>query len=150
MLRKNVFLIPTGLRFWNVQLFDTNLSLYKYKKNISICYPIVYLHCYVKPCNVEFGKYPLRGAIKLTILFLRSGHTVTAVKRINNWSREAFAFGKARMVSLANKAKENKGQALVEYALILALIAVVVIVALSFLGGTVNNTIHSIGTNVAT
>ncbi len=75
---------------------------------------------------------------------------MTAVKRINNWSREAFAFGKARMVSLANKAKENKGQALVEYALILALIAVVVIVALSFLGGTVNNTIHSIGTNVAT
>ncbi len=75
---------------------------------------------------------------------------MTTVKKINNWSREAFAFGKARMVSLANKAKENKGQALVEYALILALIAVVVIVALSFLGHTVKNTLNSIGNNVAT
>ncbi len=73
---------------------------------------------------------------------------MTAVKRINNWSREAFAFGKARMVSLANKAKENKGQALVEYALILALIAVVVIVALTFLGNSANKALSNIAGQV--
>jgi pilus assembly protein Flp/PilA len=74
---------------------------------------------------------------------------VTAVKKINNWSREAYAFGKARMVALASKAKENKGQALVEYALILALIAVVVILALTFLGKSVNNTLGSVNTSIA-
>ncbi len=74
---------------------------------------------------------------------------MTAVKKINNWSREAYAFGKARMVALASKAKENKGQALVEYALILALIAVVVILALTFLGKSVNNTLGSVNTSIA-
>ncbi len=53
------------------------------------------------------------------------------------------------MTSLSTKAKEEKGQALVEYALILALIAVVVIVALSFLGGTAKNTLNNIGQNIA-
>lgn len=73
---------------------------------------------------------------------------MTAVKKINNWSREAYAFGKARVVTFANKAKENKGQALVEYALILALIAVVVILALTFLGGAAKNTLNNIATQV--
>ena len=73
---------------------------------------------------------------------------MTTVKKINNWSREAFAFGKARMVFLANKAKENKGQALVEYALILALIAVVVIVALTFLGNSANKALSNIAGQV--
>lgn len=40
------------------------------------------------------------------------------------------------------------GQALVEYALILALIAVVVIVALHFLGGGVNNTLENVAQNI--
>ncbi|MCL4318995.1 MAG: Flp family type IVb pilin [Firmicutes bacterium] len=53
------------------------------------------------------------------------------------------------MVALASKAKENKGQALVEYALILALIAVVVILALTFLGKSVNNTLGSVNTSIA-
>ena len=73
---------------------------------------------------------------------------MTAIKKINNWSREAYAFGKARMVSLASKAKENKGQALVEYALILALIAVVVIGVLAFLGGSVKNTLGNVGNQI--
>ena len=73
---------------------------------------------------------------------------MTAIKKINNWSREAYAFGKARMVSLASKAKENKGQALVEYALILALIAVVVIVALTLLGKNVSNQLNNISSNI--
>ncbi len=72
-----------------------------------------------------------------------------AIAKINNWSRDGYAWSKSRMASLSTKAKEEKGQALVEYALILALIAVVVIVALSFLGGTAKNTLNNIGQNIA-
>ena len=39
---------------------------------------------------------------------------------------------------------KKKGQGLVEYALILVLIAIVVIVILSFLGGQVNNTFSTV------
>lgn len=45
--------------------------------------------------------------------------------------------------------EEKEGQALVEYALILALIAVVVIVALNFLGGSVHNQLNNIANNIA-
>jgi len=41
--------------------------------------------------------------------------------------------------------KNEEGQGLVEYALILALVALLVIVALRFLGGTVANTYNNIG-----
>ncbi len=41
--------------------------------------------------------------------------------------------------------KNEKGQGLVEYALILALVALLVIVALKFLGNTVANTYNNIG-----
>ena len=41
--------------------------------------------------------------------------------------------------------KDDNGASLVEYALLLALIAVVAIGALVFLGNTVNNTIHQVG-----
>ena len=44
--------------------------------------------------------------------------------------------------------KKRDGQAMVEYALILALIAIVVIVALHFLGGSVNNQLTNIATNI--
>jgi pilus assembly protein Flp/PilA len=44
---------------------------------------------------------------------------------------------------------KKKGQGLVEYALILVLIAIVVIVILTFLGGQVNNTFSRIGSAVA-
>ncbi len=43
------------------------------------------------------------------------------------------------------KKKNEKGQGLVEYALILALVALLVIVALKFLGHTVANTYNNIG-----
>ena len=45
--------------------------------------------------------------------------------------------------------REQEGQALVEYALILALVAVVVIIALTFLGGAVSNTVSNVGNAVA-
>lgn len=44
--------------------------------------------------------------------------------------------------------KEREGQAMVEYALILALIAIVVIVALHFLGGSVSNQLNNIAGNI--
>lgn len=54
----------------------------------------------------------------------------------------------AFLIAWLTRLKEADGQALVEYALILALIAVVVIVALKFLGHAVNNTINNIATAV--
>ena len=42
----------------------------------------------------------------------------------------------------------REGQALVEYALILALIAIVVIAVLHFLGGSVSNTIGNVANTV--
>jgi pilus assembly protein Flp/PilA len=42
----------------------------------------------------------------------------------------------------------RKGQGLVEYALILALVAIVVIVALQFLGGAISGDVQTIGNSV--
>ena len=44
--------------------------------------------------------------------------------------------------------KKRDGQAMVEYALILALIAIVAIVALHFLGGSVKTQLNNIATNI--
>lgn len=46
----------------------------------------------------------------------------------------------ARMIE-----EEDEGQGLTEYALILALIAIVAIVALHFLGGKVNDALSTVG-----
>jgi Flp pilus assembly pilin Flp len=45
--------------------------------------------------------------------------------------------------------RDEMGASLVEYALLLALIAVVAIVALHFLGGAVSNTLNSVGSSIA-
>lgn len=45
-------------------------------------------------------------------------------------------------------ATRRAGQALVEYALILALVAIAAIVALHFLGGSAQNTVNNIATNL--
>lgn len=42
----------------------------------------------------------------------------------------------------------REGQALVEYALILALVAIAAIVALHFLGGSTQNTVNNIANNL--
>ncbi len=52
-------------------------------------------------------------------------------------------------MAFMTRLKKKDGQALVEYALILALIAIVVIVALHFLGGAVSNTLNNVGQNIA-
>ncbi len=44
--------------------------------------------------------------------------------------------------------KDQIGASLVEYALLLALIAVVALVALHFLGGAVNNTLNNVANSV--
>lgn len=44
--------------------------------------------------------------------------------------------------------REEDGQALVEYALILALVAVVVIAVLHFLGGSVKHTLNNVGSSI--
>ncbi len=44
--------------------------------------------------------------------------------------------------------REQRGQGLAEYALILALIAVIAIVALLFLGGTISTLLSTVGNSV--
>ena len=52
------------------------------------------------------------------------------------------------LAAFMTRLKKKDGQALVEYALILALIAIVVIVALHFLGHAVNNTLNNVANAV--
>lgn len=54
----------------------------------------------------------------------------------------------AFLMALFTRFKNKDGQALVEYALILALIAVVVIAALHFLGGSVKHQLNNIAQNI--
>jgi pilus assembly protein Flp/PilA len=52
----------------------------------------------------------------------------------------------AALISLFNR--DEEGQGLAEYALILALIAIVAILALVFLGTAISNILHIVGTSV--
>ena len=45
--------------------------------------------------------------------------------------------------------RDEVGASLVEYALLLALIAVVALVALHFLGGSVSSTLNNVGSSIA-
>ena len=51
-------------------------------------------------------------------------------------------------LALANLLDNEEGQGLTEYALILALIAIVAIAALSFLGGKVTSVLNTIGSTL--
>ena len=55
---------------------------------------------------------------------------------------------KKQLLRLMRKMQRRSGQALVEYALILALIAIISILVLKGLGGRVNNTLNSVNTNM--
>jgi pilus assembly protein Flp/PilA len=66
--------------------------------------------------------------------------------RATRWTARLFAAG----VRGWDAVRRNRGgQALVEYALILALVAIVVIAALHFLGGAASNTLNNV-TNAVT
>ena len=47
------------------------------------------------------------------------------------------------------KGKDEEGQGLAEYARILVLVAIVCVAALIFLGGSINNVLSCIGSNIA-
>jgi pilus assembly protein Flp/PilA len=49
---------------------------------------------------------------------------------------------------LASLRRDEEGQGLAEYALILALIAIVAILALIFLGGEISEILNNVGTSV--
>jgi pilus assembly protein Flp/PilA len=55
---------------------------------------------------------------------------------------------KKRLQKVIRVVRKQSGQSLVEYALILALIAVVAILVLQGLGGKVNNTLSSVNANL--
>lgn len=67
---------------------------------------------------------------------------------VEDWARKAYVVGRVRWATLRERAQDEKGQALVEYALIIALIAVVAIVGLTFLGGTASNKLNQIGQTI--
>ena len=60
----------------------------------------------------------------------------------------AFVMRMADPVRALWSRRDEAGASLVEYALLLALIAVVAIVALHFLGGSVSNTLNSVGNSI--
>jgi pilus assembly protein Flp/PilA len=51
-------------------------------------------------------------------------------------------------LAIARMIEENDGQGLTEYALILALIAIVAVVALTFLGGKVTDALSTVANSV--
>lgn len=51
-------------------------------------------------------------------------------------------------MAIARLVEENEGQGLTEYALILALIAIVAIVALQILGGKVQDVLSTVGSSL--
>lgn len=51
-------------------------------------------------------------------------------------------------LAIARLVQEDEGQGLTEYALILALIAIVAILALTFLGGKVSNALSTVGNSL--
>jgi pilus assembly protein Flp/PilA len=63
------------------------------------------------------------------------------VERINVWA--------LRLYGRVQDLREEEGQALVEYALILALIAVFAIAALKALGGSVSNVLQQISNSIS-
>ena len=52
-------------------------------------------------------------------------------------------------LAIARLAENEEGQGLTEYALILALIAIVAIVALQFLGGAVTSALSKVGSSLS-
>lgn len=53
-------------------------------------------------------------------------------------------------LAIARLMEDEEGQGLTEYALILALIAIVAIVALNILGGKVNDVLSTVGSSLQT
>ena len=53
-----------------------------------------------------------------------------------------------KLATLLSPLKDKKGQGLVEYALLLALIAIVVIAAVTLIGGKANNVYSKIGASL--
>ena len=53
-------------------------------------------------------------------------------------------------LAIARLVEENDGQGLTEYALILAFIAIVAIVALQFLGGSVKSALSTVASSINT
>jgi pilus assembly protein Flp/PilA len=73
---------------------------------------------------------------------------MAASRRVrDNQSREEKHM-KRRLQKLVRGVRKQSGQSLVEYALILALIAVVAILVLQGLGNKVNNTLSSVNANL--
>jgi len=56
---------------------------------------------------------------------------------MNNWFNKMY-------INWMNTVKSEKGQTIVEYALLLVLIAIVVIAMIKGIGGTANNTFSSV------
>ena len=54
----------------------------------------------------------------------------------------------AMLARFIGKLRDEEGQGLAEYALILVLVAIVCVAALIFLGGSINNVLNNVATNL--
>jgi pilus assembly protein Flp/PilA len=54
------------------------------------------------------------------------------------------------LASFIAKMRDEEGQGLAEYALILVLVAIVCVAALIFLGGSINNVLSCVASNIST
>lgn len=54
----------------------------------------------------------------------------------------------AMLARFIGKLRDEEGQGLAEYALILVLVAIVCVAALIFLGGSINNVLSNVGANL--
>lgn len=54
----------------------------------------------------------------------------------------------AMLARFIGKMRDEEGQGLAEYALILVLVAIVCVAALIFLGGSINNVLSNVGANL--
>ena len=68
------------------------------------------------------------------------------INLVSYWQRVCAPYFRARLAPLA---KSERGATLVEYALLLALIAVICIIAISYLGSSARDKFSSVGKSIA-
>ena len=90
---------------------------------------------------MSVSKFPYNVSFKISLQFF--GYCVYF-----NISNNSFKMNLLRKEKVTMFKKLEKGQGLVEYALILVLVAIVVIAALIILGPTIANVFNKISTNL--
>jgi pilus assembly protein Flp/PilA len=92
----------------------------------------------------EGGEAPLRGKFFRVFEFVKQNKPQKGDETMMNYLNSLYV----QLMTSINSLKSEKGQGLVEYALILVLIAIVVIATLTVLGNKTNNVFSNIGSAI--